>query len=149
MRKIFILQSVDVEINERKTCLLGLEAAWVSTFLVVLKSRCRFFPPLFFPFSPSRGVVWLGDYERELVILSILICKDLSHGLEMNRLEVSILGVHRRNAGPFSWLHHSKRTVSGTTQTNRSKVLALDTVPQPIPPWSLTRNLHYSNGEDW
>lgn len=44
--------------------------------------------------------MWLGDEDGELVILSILICKDLSDDLELrDRLEVTTLGVLRKNMG--------------------------------------------------
>lgn len=50
MRKIFILQSVAVEINERKKCLLGLEAAWIGTFFFFsfCKGGWGFSPSLLF-----------------------------------------------------------------------------------------------------
>lgn len=59
MGKIFILQSVDVE-SERKTCLLGLEAAWNGTF--IFKGRRGF---LFLPsFVPLESCVAWGLHRR-------------------------------------------------------------------------------------
>ena len=80
MRKIFILQSVDVEINERKICLLGLEAAWIGTFF--LKVDEGFSLSLLFP---PWGSCFDRELSRRLVILSIFICRDLRHGQILNQ----------------------------------------------------------------
>lgn len=55
MRKIFILQSVDVEINERKTCFLGLEATWIGTFSFS-RADCGFCPHRFVPLRELCGL---------------------------------------------------------------------------------------------
>lgn len=81
MRKIFILQSVDVEINERKICLLGLEAAWIGTFFFLRVDEGFSLSLLF----PPWGSCFDRELSRRLVILSIFICRDLRHGQILNQ----------------------------------------------------------------